>query len=203
VPHYPPGSDYELEETADELEFVENLFGATRAEAQPKAFRKLISKPGSFDLLHYAGHGFAEPEDIANAELMLEGSVSDGEWTPNYFTSTEVEGFCNLQQKDGGRPMVVLNACQAGRAGYKLTGIGGFSQAFLKGRAGAFVSSMWSVGDEPARYFTEALYKALDKGDRLANAVKKARKAARKAGDGTWLAYVVYGDPFATLERPD
>ncbi len=29
--------------------------------------------------------------DTSAISLMLEGNVSDGEWTPNYFTATEVD----------------------------------------------------------------------------------------------------------------
>lgn len=97
--------------------------------------------------------------------------------------------------------MVFLNACQAGRAGYKLTGIGGFAQAFLKGGAGAFVGTLWSVGDEPAFSFGQAFYDALLGGKDISEATLLARDAARTAGDATWLAYAVYVHPHATLTR--
>jgi CHAT domain-containing protein len=91
--------------------------------------------------------------------------------------------------------MVVVNACQAGRAGYKLSGVGGFANAFLTGGAGAFVGTLWSVGDNPARVFTETLYKELLQGSNLSEAAIAARAAAQKEGGATWLAYVVYGHP--------
>jgi len=91
-----------------------------------------------------------------------------------------------------------LNACQAGRAGYKLSGIGGFARAFLTGKAGVFVGALWSVGDQPARTFTEHFYERLLAGDRLAEATIAARGVAREAGEATWLAYVIYGHPHAT-----
>ena len=50
--------------------------------------------------------------------------------------------------------MVVLNACQVGRTGYQSTSIGGFAEAFLKGGAGAFVGTLWSVGDQPPSTFS-------------------------------------------------
>jgi len=90
-------------------------------------------------------------------------------------------------------------ADRARRAGYKLTGIGGFSQAFLRKGAGAFVGTLWSVSDAPARTFTETFYRRLLAGDTVAEAAIKARAAARKDGDSTWLAYVVYAHPHATL----
>ena len=101
------------------------------------------------------------------------------------------------------QPIVLLNACQIGRTGYALTGISGFAQAFLKGGAGAFIGSLWAVGDRPARVFSEALYSALLEGSDLAEASRKAREKAKAAGDATWLAYVVYGHPYlkVTLQK--
>ncbi len=94
------------------------------------------------------------------------------------------------------QPIVLLNACQIGRTGYALTGISGFAQAFLKGGVGAFIGSLWSVGDRPARVFSEALYSALLAGADLAEASRKAREKAKAVGDATWLAYVVYEHPY-------
>jgi CHAT domain-containing protein len=99
---------------------------------------------------------------------------------------------------------VVLNACQIGRARWRLTNIGGFPAAFLRRGAGAFVGTLWSVGDQPARTFTESFYTALvTNGRSLAEAALAGREAARKAQDATWLAYVVYGDPDARVVTND
>ena len=54
---------------------------------------------------------------------------------------------------DGNRAVIVLDACQVGRLGFKLTGIDGFAQAFLKRGAGAFVGTLWPVVDHLARTF--------------------------------------------------
>jgi len=79
--------------------------------------------------------------------------------------------------------------------GYKLTGIGGFARAFLRRGAGAFIGTLWSVGDSPAREFTEEFYLRLKSGNMIAEAAGKARTE----GDATWLVYVVYGHPHAKL----
>ena len=97
----------------------------------------------------------------------------------------------------------MINACQTGRSGNALTGMGGFAQAFLRGGAGAFVAPLWSVGDWPARIFTEALYTELLKGKPLAKATTLARKQAGLAGDSTWLAYAVYGHPNLKIEQSE
>ena len=64
--------------------------------------------------------------------------------------ATLVEQYGDLGEGSGNRPLVFLNACQVGRSGYQLTRTGGFAQGFLKAGAGIFVSTLWSVVDEPA-----------------------------------------------------
>jgi hypothetical protein len=197
IPTYPL-PEYQLPEAALEKQFLENTFGAQPVEPQPEPVRRAISEPGTFDLLHFACHGIAEQDNIVNAQLMLEGRIENGQYIPAYLSATTAEQYADLVQ-DGRRPIVVLNACQLGRSGYKLTGIGGFSQAFIGKGAGVFVGALWSVGDSPAREFTEAFYKSLVSGDNLARASTKGREAARVARGATWLAYVVYGYPHAKL----
>ena len=198
IPDY-PHPDYRLPETLEEARFLEEKLHATAVEPQLNSVRTLLSDGGAFDLLHFAGHGVAEHDNIANAQFMLQGRIEAGNYLPAYLSATTVEQFARLDSADGTRPIVVLNACQAGRAGYRLSGIGGFARAFLTGKAGAFVGALWSVGDQPARSFTEELYERLLAGDRLAEAAIAARDAARKADEGTWLAYIIYGHPHAVV----
>jgi len=204
VPDYPAGSGWELEATAHEWTFLSGTMAARRVDAKLATVLDLIREPAGFDVLHFAGHGEAESDSIARAALLMEEGVDDnGSWRPDRLTSTDVEGACDVWPDDGGvRPMVVLNACQVGRSGYQLTDIGGFAQAFLKGGAGVFVGSLWAVGDEPASTFAQTLYSRLREGEELSDAASAARAASRKADDATWLAYVVYGDPCATVEGP-
>ena len=197
VPDYPVGSGKELPATKDELDFLTKTLGAERVPAQHADVLRLLRTPGSFDVLHFAGHGVAAADDIANAQLILEGRVEDDVWYPSELSATTVDAFARLEADDGTRPLVFLNACQVGRAGYQLTGLGGFAQAFLRGRAGAFVGSLWAVGDAPAATFSEAFYGALQSGKTLSEATTVARRAARSAGEASWLAYAVYGDPHA------
>jgi hypothetical protein len=193
IPHY-PDPKYRLPQAEEESRFLEDKFAATAEEPQPNAVRELLMTPGRFDLLHFACHGYAEQDNIANAQLILEGRIEGGKYLPANFSATTAEQYSNLYAEEN-RPMVVLNACQAGREGYSLTGIGGFAQAFLRGGAGAFIGTLWSVGDSPARTFTETLYSELLNGSHLADAVIKARERAQLAGDATWLSYAVYGHP--------
>ncbi|WP_306534706.1 CHAT domain-containing protein [Geobacter sp.] len=199
VPKYLENTDYYLREPENEYAWLKKELGVKRLEAHAGPLLSLLENPGQFDLLHYAGHGMAEVNDIRNSQLMLEGRVENGNWIPEYLGAGTIGQFASFIAPDAPRPIVVLNACQVGRTGYSLTGIGGFSTSFLRGGAGAFVSSMWSVGDEPARAFTQAFYDSLRGGKTITEATIWARKKAREAGDATWLAYVVYAHPHATL----
>lgn len=194
IPQYPDKS-YRLPQAEQEAQFLEQIFHAKAIEPQSSPVRQLLES-GNLDLLHFAGHGMAEQDNIGNAKLLMQGRIEDSKYILDYLSATTIEQYSNLKSEiDKNRPMVVLNACQIGREGYTLTSIGGFAQAFLRGGAGAFVGSLWSVGDRPARIFIETFYKGLIKGLTLSEATIRAREQAKQAGDATWLAYAVYGHP--------
>lgn len=193
IPHY-PHSEYQLPAAEQEELFLREELQAKRVAPTAQAVRKLVQEPGELDFLHFAGHGEVLLGNIANAQLLLQGRVEGGNYLPEYLSANTVRQYANIKSA---RPLVVLNACQAGRAGYQLTGIGGFARSFLLAGASAFVGALWSVGDQPARTFTEEFYHRLRAGDSLAQATTAARKAAQLAGDATWLAYTVYGHPHA------
>lgn len=202
VPDYPPPD--ELPGAAQEVALVEGRFGASRVDAEAEAIYRLIESPGQFDLLHIACHGLADAADIGSACLEMPGKRrTDGSMSEEHVQATTVASEADLEDGDA-RPIVVLNACQSARGGYSLKGIGGFAQAFVQGGAGVFIGSSWSVGDEPALAFIEEFYARFlnpDKPEPLARAAAAARKKAHADGDATWLAYVVYGHPRATVSQ--
>ncbi|MBV9104572.1 MAG: CHAT domain-containing protein [Verrucomicrobia bacterium] len=195
VPDY-PHPDWKLPQAQREVPFLKERFGATAVVPEKTQVRKLLAHGDAFDLLHFAGHGTAEQGNIANARIMLQGRIEGSNFVTDWFDATAVRMYARFGVS---RPIVLLNACQIGRVGYQLTGIGGFAKAFLERGAGVFVGSLWSVGDYPARTFTEAWYDALLSGSPLSEATILAREQARRAHDATWLAYVVYGHPHAKL----
>ena len=96
-----------------------------------------------------------------------------------------------------------LNACQAGREGEGLAGVSGFADSFIRPLSGqgvaAFVGALWSVDDRLALNFAESFYRELKDGKTIVEATRAARKAADAKHDFTWLAYTVYGNPFARM----
>ena len=97
------------------------------------------------------------------------------------------------------RPIVFLNACQTSRQAPSLTDWGGWPRAFWETGVGVFVGTSWSVYEGPAVAFASSFYEALLSGFSLAEAAASGRTAAKATGDGSWLAYVVYGDPLARV----
>lgn len=188
-----------LAETAAEADFLSRRLGATPVPPTEQAVRELLSA-GDVDILHFSGHGMADPTDIAAARIMLTGRQGrGGKITPQYLTATTVAQNATLRGADGSGPLVVLNACQTARGGRQLSSLGGFARAFLQAGATAYISTLWSVGDAPAADFVETLYDRLIAGDTIGQAARAARESARKAGDATWLAYAVYARPDARL----
>jgi len=191
--------DWVLPEVAQEEEFLKKYLAARPVPAVQGAVLDLIQK-GGFDILHFAGHGTASNTAASDARILLAGRAENGSYVEESLSASVVEQLADLADAKGNGPLVVLNACQAGRVARQLSSLGGFAQAFLGGGAGAFISSLWSVGDEPARTFVETLYTELLRGATMAKAVVTARDKARADGDATWLAYVVYSHPGATLQ---
>ncbi|GAB2963044.1 DUF7379 domain-containing protein [Saccharothrix stipae] len=199
IPDYPPESRLALPATADEAAFLGEALGAEPVEARHRTVVDLLGQAGAFDVLHFAGHGMADHDRIDDARILLTGRVEGGEYIDEYLTATTVRQRARLGNGAKNQPLVVLNACQIGRQGRQLTSLGGFASAFIERGAAAFVGSLWQVGDQPAKDFATALYRELLAGNTLADATSKARAAARAAGNATWAAYVVYGNPCATF----
>lgn len=62
------------------------------------------------------------------------------------------------------------------------------------------VGTLWSVGDATASKFCETFYEALQSGRTLSQAAKAARERAKGDNEATWLAYTVYGHPYARAQ---
>ena len=145
---------------------------------------------GTYDGWHFTGHGAAKDVNPDRSSIFLTGDEA--------FSPEDVSG----QAANVGlpHPLVFFNACQVGRGGMALTGIGGWARRFVQVGAGAFIGAYWSVYDEAAYAFSKEVYKRLLEGTPIGDAVREARAAVRGDGDPTWLAYTVFADPLASVE---
>jgi hypothetical protein len=145
---------------------------------------------GEYDAWHFTGHGASRTRDPNKAAMLLEKNHT--------FTPDNLGG--KIRNLGRARPIVFLNACQTGRSGMSLTGIGGWALEFLKAGAAAFIGTYWSVFDKAACDFAQAVYARLLDGEPIGKAVQGARNTIRNSGDPTWLAYTAFADPLATLD---
>lgn len=201
IPAYPHQDDVLVQADAERT-FMEDTVGCNALPAHLEDVRRILKGPGAADLLHFACHGHAA-SNVSQGLLQLQGIVRGNEVSDEYLQASTVRESAILTGDNEERPIVMLNACEAGRRGFTLTGNGGFTDAFLEAGAAVFVGAHWSICDQPARTFGEAFYTALLAGEPLSQAAIAARNAARGAGEGSWLAYAVYGYPFLTVTRED
>jgi len=146
---------------------------------------------GDCDLLHFAGHGQFEPDPYQSALRLEDGKLLAG----------DIVGLAREGAIQRNRPLVFLNACEVGRVGYGLTGIGGWARAFVEPGCGAFIGPLWEVEDRMAAAFATAFYRAVQAQSTLGEAVAAARQECRQADadNPTWLAYLLYGHPAARV----
>jgi hypothetical protein len=145
---------------------------------------------GVYDGFHFTGHGVARDANPDRSSIVLGGDQA--------FTPEDVSGqAANLGIP---RPLVFINACQVGRGGMGLTGIGGWARRFVQSGAGAFIGAYWSVYDTAAFDFAKEVYQQLLDDKPIGDAVREARNKVRANGDPTWLAYTVFADPLARVE---
>ena len=187
-------ADSGLPFAASERDYVLSLAnGGRQVERIPATFLDVRSalKSGEYDGWHFTGHGGFRAPDPNRSAIYLENRE---ELTP--------EDLSGVVKNLGlARPLVFLNACQIGRSAMSLTDIGGWAKSFLHANAGAFIGAYWSVYDRAAHNFAQALYSRLLSGMSIGEAVQKARADVRPLGDPTWLAYTVFADPLATVQK--
>lgn len=153
-----------------------------------------------FDVVHLACHGEARHDSIEDSVLLIGDEVGPGGRVKDVVVElADVSRRVRMKRR---KPLVFLNACESGRHGPSLTAWGGWPNTFLKAGAGAFVGTSWPVRDVPAKRFAEAFYTALLRGDSLAEAATAGRAATKNLGDGSWLAFKVYGHPRARKAQP-
>jgi len=175
----------------EEVAFLEGLQGSARSVCPivPR-LEPLIEAlaSGGYDGWHFSGHGLPPSGDPNLAAIPLDDRRV---LTPRDLCA----GAAALGRS---HPLVFLNACHTGRAGFTLTSIGGWAQQFLGAGAGAFLGALWSIDGRQATEFAKAFYRQLVAGVPIAQAVRTARHAIRAGGDGTWLAYTLYAHPLAS-----
>ena len=151
----------------------------------------------TYDVLHFAGHAFFDPDDpggsglVCHAEAILRGA--------------DLDGLGHLPA------LVFCNACEAARVrrpartgktrrppSTRKSGLrrsASIAEAFLSGGVANFLGTHWPVEDTAALAFSRALYDALTTGAALGDAVLGARRTVATLRSIDWADYVHYGSP--------
>lgn len=151
---------------------------------------------GKAQVIHFSCHGRMNVQLPDQAVLELE----DADLFAVKVWSTATRRGIGRQ-----RPFVFLNACQTGAAGELLGFVFGWPQAFLRMGATACIAPLWSVLDESAKDVAKEFYDlVLTRGNKKSVALGEALRAIRSQWKEkkslTYLGYVLYGDPTATLD---
>lgn len=174
----------------------------TGAQATRHAIGKALQSGVEF--LHVAGH-IVYRKNKRNESAII---CADGE----ALTADDIQSL------NGDYAFVYLSGCQGGRtaqssavvadelADYLLSSGGrkveGLAAPFLDGGASIFISTLWRVRDAAAYAFAHAFYQQALQGMPLGEALRRVRETwlSDPAGDPTWGAYVMYGNPLLTLD---
>lgn len=169
---------------------------------------------GRYDVLHYAGHAFFDPEDRSRSGLICAGSGP-------------VHGSSVLNGQDVSQlphlpSTIVFNACESARirslpvpsgvidgrnlsARRKLAATGnrseqqaGLCEALLRGGISQFVGTYWPVDDNAAKVFAARFYEGLLSGKTVRESVISGRNKVYELPAGPhpdFANYIHYGDP--------
>jgi len=177
----------------------------TGQEATESAFRLLAPNART---IHLATHGFfLEGPCPLDDPLIRSGLAMAGANARLRHADPEEDGIltaAEIAELDlAGVDMVVVSGCETGvGAPADMEGLLGLRRAFQVAGEGTLVTSLWSVGDTPARHWIHAFYQArLSTSDDSAEAARAASRALlgtqRSHGRGghpaAWGAFVSYG----------
>ena len=190
----------DLESAEEEVEFIKSSLGpeidvdilkggdATNASIL-SAFQS-----GNYDVIHYAGH--AEFNLKSPDESALIGANN------SKIFAQEIKRIL------GGKPFVFLNACGSGKekicedgSSYTGSDTEGLASSFIMGGALGLIGASWPTPDISAGLLASEFYKHFLAGERIGEALRKARIQFKKArpNDINWMAFILYGDPTLKL----
>ena len=160
-------------------------------------------KSGNYDVIHYAGHAYFDPEDRSRSGIICHGR--------QVLSGAHLAGIAKLPA------LVLFNACESARVRRGVLKKDptllmkersnrnvGLAEAFMRGGAANYVGTYWPVGDDAAAAFAEIFYKNLVLGVSIGKAVQNGRDAVRKLKSIDWADYIHYGSyDFVLKHRND
>ncbi|MEN8214635.1 MAG: CHAT domain-containing protein, partial [Pseudomonadota bacterium] len=152
---------------------------------------------GQYDVVHYAGHAFFDPDSPERSGIVCAGGER--------LRGEELASLGNLPT------LVFFNACEAARIRRasddtvpdiktRMDTSAGLAEAFLRGGVANYVGTYWPVGDAPAKAFAETFYTSLLEGTPIGDALLEARKKVAGQESVDWADYIHYGNPRFVLK---
>lgn len=142
--------------------------------------QRLLQSLATAERVHYAGHAVGDPGDPWQSGLLTHGRTT--------FVRDLLAGGC-------GAALVVLSACDTGahlepsrRRGVNL------AEALLLAGARTVVATRRPLPDGAGLPFVQDFYRALHQDALPAMAARRSALGRRRAGDGEWDAFVVFGE---------
>lgn len=142
------------------------------------------------DLLYFATHGIADPEDpLDNSFLALAGSDD------TYFTAR------TIQHLEITANLVILSACQTGLGQTHDGGVIGLARAFQLAGANNVLSSLWNIDDKETVTMMTDFFGNIQKGgelmphEALRQAILKYKNDINK-DPYYWSAFMIFGVPY-------
>lgn len=154
---------------------------------------------GTYDVLHFAGHGFFDVDDPGRSGLVCADE--------DVLRGGDLDGLGNLPA------LVFFNACEAARVRrtraplsrhrlFARARSSSLAEALLNGGVANFIGTHWPVGDAAALEFSTRVYQRLLAGDCLGDAVLAGRMGVHEIGSIDWADYVHFGSPEFRLLTP-
>ncbi|MBX7150127.1 CHAT domain-containing protein [bacterium] len=156
---------------------------------------KAKSYSNSYDVVHFATHGFLSSDEPQKSFLLMAPNAAKNE--DDKLTISEI---LKLPLKDKNE-LIVLSACNTSM-GKSATGVEliSLSRAFAIAGAPTTVATLWPVDDESTKIIMINFYDGLKKGLTKSEAMRQAQIALIHKGDFHihpffWAPYVMIGNP--------
>lgn len=179
-----------------ELERLRRVPGYRAVPAGFHGLSRLAASPPE-GIVHFAGHSIVRlsPQGIAQYALILEDAQVD------------LMAWRGLMAKSlPSHPFFFFNSCHLGGALRIADFVEGWGPALLDVGASGYIGGLWPLGDAGAAEFARRFYDQLDpafltRPVLVSEILRRARLGFYERADPTFLAYVLYGDPFLSLAR--
>jgi tetratricopeptide (TPR) repeat protein len=180
--------------TADEAALVGSFAPHSTVRLRTDASATFLEQTplAAFSILHFATHAVVDEEVPARSALALaagggrSGYVGPADLAALHLTAN----------------LVVLSACRTAR-GAVVTGEGvrGLTSPLLAAGAHSVLATQWRLNDRDAVSLVYTLYLEMAAGLPIAEAVRRAELAARRAGrpEREWAAFILVGDPLVRI----